>query len=378
MGMLRELTSRAGVSSLFSAGILVVGSVVLATTAIAQSIKDIKVPKSPLELKAQGSFFVGGEKASQTATQLTSSTGLPGNITKNQMYVRYMLPTRGSGVPVILIHGGGLSGKSYETTPDGRMGWDEYFVRKGHDVYVPDQATRARSGFDQAVFNDVRAGLLPPSAQPTLGRTSDESAWTIFRFGPSYGVTFPDTQFPVQAAAEFSKQGIPNLNALLPTPNPMYKELADLAANVGGAVLVGHSGSGPFPFQTALTSPTGVKGMILIESGCTGYTDEQVKALAKIPMLIVFGDHLTTTGPFPFQTLFDGCKTLIGRVIAAGGNAKMLHPPELGIFGNSHMLMLDKNNLQIADLILKWIDRNVKYKVKGGGHDDDDDDHHRH
>ena len=37
----------------------------------------------------------------------------------------------------------------------------------------------------------------------------------------------------------------------------------------------------------------------------------------------------------------------------------MLHPPELGIHGNSHMLMLDKNNLQIADLILKWIDENV-------------------
>jgi hypothetical protein len=38
----------------------------------------------------------------------------------------------------------------------------------------------------------------------------------------------------------------------------------------------------------------------------------------------------------------------------------MLHPPDLGIFGNTHMLMQDENNLQLADLILKWIDQNVE------------------
>ena len=35
----------------------------------------------------------------------------------------------------------------------------------------------------------------------------------------------------------------------------------------------------------------------------------------------------------------------------------MLHPVELGIHGNSHMIMQDKNNLQIADLIIQWIDQ---------------------
>ena len=367
----RELPLR----SVVGACLAVTASLGLATAAMGQDLGDVKTPKSPLVLKAQGSFFIGGEKALETATQLTSSDGLSGHVTNNQLYVRYMLPLRNSGVPVVLIHGGGLSGKSYETTPDGRMGWDEYFVRKGHAVYVPDQASRARAGFNQAVFNDVRAGVLPPTAQPTLGRTSDESAWSIFRWGPSYGVPFSDTQFPVKAAAEFSKQGVPSLNALLPAPDPNYKELSDLAVKVRGAVLVGHSQSGFFPFEAALTNPAGIKGMILIESGCFAYTDEQVKTLATIPMLVVFGDHLSNSGPFPFQTLFDGCNTLISRVNAAGGNAKMLHPPELGIYGNSHMIMLDKNNLQIADLILKWIDKNVKYKH---GHSGDHHDHHDH
>ena len=37
----------------------------------------------------------------------------------------------------------------------------------------------------------------------------------------------------------------------------------------------------------------------------------------------------------------------------------MLAPPDRGIRGNSHMIMQDKNNLQIADLILQWIDDRV-------------------
>jgi len=53
---------------------------------------------------------------------------------------------------------------------------------------------------------------------------------------------------------------------------------------------------------------------------------------------------------------------LIAQINAAGGNAQMIWPPNLGIFGNTHMFMLDKNNLQLADLILEWIDENVGKK----------------
>jgi hypothetical protein len=90
--------------------------------------------------------------------------------------------------------------------------------------------------------------------------------------------------------------------------------------------------------------------------------------LATIPILVVFGDHLNTNipgfGPF-WEGAFADCQAFIARVNAVpGGNAQMLYPPDLGIHGNSHMIMQDKNNLQIADLILKWIDENVgKQKV---------------
>src|SRR5688572_30282797 len=123
----------------------------------AQGLKDLQSPKSPLVLKAQGSFFVGGETVEQNHVEL-GSFGPAGHITVNQMYVRYMIPQRDRKVPVVMIHGMTHTGKAWETTPDGRMGWDEYFVRKGHAVYVPDQISRGRSGFNQAVFNNVQIG----------------------------------------------------------------------------------------------------------------------------------------------------------------------------------------------------------------------------
>jgi hypothetical protein len=43
----------------------------------------------------------------------------------------------------------------------------------------------------------------------------------------------------------------------------------------------------------------------------------------------------------------------------------MLSPTEIGTRGNSHMIMQDKNHLQIADLILKWIDGQVTRQSGG-------------
>ena len=163
------------------------------------------------------------------------------------MYVRYMVPQGGDGnVPVVMVHGATLTGKSWETTPDGRMGWDEYFVRKGHPVYVPDQVGRGRSGFNQALFNNVRAGTAPAGSLPALLRFSDEVVWPNFRFGSKPGAPFADSQFPVTAVDELSKQGVPDVSyGGLPTPNPTFKALSDLAGQLGGAVLMGHSQSGP-------------------------------------------------------------------------------------------------------------------------------------
>ena len=334
---------------------------------MAQGLEDVQTPDAPLVLAAQGSFFVGGETVAQTRVEL-GDLGPEGNITVNQMYVRYMVPQGGEdNVPVVMVHGATLTGKSWETTPDGRMGWDEYFVRKGHPVYVPDQVGRGRSGFNQAVFNNVRAGSVPPADLPRWLRFSDEGVWPNFRIGPKPGQPFPDTQFPAAALDELSKQGVPDVSfGGIPTPNPTLEALADLAGQLNGAVLMGHSQSGSFPLAAALLNPAAMRGLVLVEPGScpANYSDEQMAALAKLPILVVFGDHRDTPTGIPslptWQTRYEACQALIGRLKAAGGHAQMLAPPEQpGLRGGSHMIMQDKNSLQVADLILQWIGERV-------------------
>ncbi len=312
--------------------------------------------KKPLVIASQGSFFVGGE--SKAVNQ--------GEVTINQMYVQYQKPVNGDQhVPVVMVHGCCLSSKTWETTPDGRMGWDEYFVRKNRSVYLADQVSRARSGFDASTFAAVKAGTVPPAQLPNILNATHQTAWSVFRFGPTFNTPFPDGQFPVEAVDELYKQMIPDLNSVLPNPNPTWKSMAALAVQLKGAVLMGHSESGFFPEQAALIDPSGVRGIISIEMPClTTLTPQQLSTLSKIPTLIMFGDHLDDIrgGIANWANSFDTCQKFVQQLKDAGGDAEMMHLPKLGIHGNSHMLMQDKNNLQLADLILNWIDDHVESK----------------
>jgi pimeloyl-ACP methyl ester carboxylesterase len=152
------------------------------------------------------------------------------------------------------------------------------------------------------------------------------------------------------------------MNRGLPSPTPTIKALSDLSAQLKGAVLMGHSQSGSFPLEAALVNPTVTKALVLVEPGtCPAYTDDQVKRLASVPLLIMFGDHRTNPTGLPtlptWQERFERCQALVTRLNAVGGRAEMLDPVVRGIRGNTHMMMQDKNNLQIADLILQWLAR---------------------
>src|SRR3954463_8072090 len=240
--------------------------------------------EKPLVLESQGSFFVGGETKSLAAPAGPRGGFGTGDITINQMYVQYQIPQNGDRhIPVVMVHGCCLSSKTWETTPDGRMGWNEYFVRKERPVYLADQSSRARSGFDPSIFNAVRGGTTPPNQLPNILAASHQTSWTLFRFGPAFGTPFPDEQFPVEAADELYKQMIPDLNSTLPMPNPTLKNMAALAVKLKGAILMGHSESGFFPEQAALMDPSGIKGLISIEMPCAELKPAEIASIAKIP-----------------------------------------------------------------------------------------------
>jgi hypothetical protein len=181
-----------------------------------------------------------------------------GTITVDQMYVRYQVPVGTLGIPIILIHGCCLTGKTWETTPDGRMGWDEYFVRHSHPTYVIDQVWRGRSAADPSAINAVRSGKTAVDQLPTAFSAGHESAWAIFRFGKEYPQTMPGMRYPIAAQAEFWKQMVPDSLNSLPTPNPTVPALSELAQKIGGTVLMSHSQSGIYPFQTAALSRKGI------------------------------------------------------------------------------------------------------------------------
>src|SRR4029077_732313 len=138
--------------------------VIVIALAASAAVGQTKNKPGPLTIKEQGSFFVGGED--KTITQPGFGPNAPpttGEITVNQMYVQYQIPMKGDQhVPVVMVHGCCLSSKTWETTPDGRIGWSEYFVRKDRPVYLADQVSRARSGFDGTFLLDLRQGKLSP------------------------------------------------------------------------------------------------------------------------------------------------------------------------------------------------------------------------
>jgi hypothetical protein len=263
----------------------------------------------------------------------------------------------------VFVHGCCLSSKTWETTPDGRIGWSEYFVRKNRSVYLADQVSRARSGFDPSAFNAVHDGTLANAQMPGILDATHQLAWTVFRFGPKYGQGFADEQFPLDSVEELYKQMIPDLNSTLPPNlNPTLTQMAALGVKLHGAVMIGHSESGFFPEQAALVDPSGIKGIVSIEMPCnTTLTAMQIAILAKIPTLIMFGDHLADVkAPFSWMDAYTGCNTFVEQLKKAGGDAEMMYLPARGIRGNSHMLMQDRNSNQLADLLIAWIDRHVE------------------
>ena len=80
-----------------------------------------------------------------------------------QIYAEFQIPKNQTHrYPIVMVHGAIQTGTNFTGTPDGRMGWAEYFLRAGYAVYVIDQPGRARAGYSadvegEQVFPDLQA-----------------------------------------------------------------------------------------------------------------------------------------------------------------------------------------------------------------------------
>jgi pimeloyl-ACP methyl ester carboxylesterase len=117
-------------------------------------------------------------------------------------------------------------------------------------------------------------------------------------------------------------------------------------------VLLAHSQGGAFGFKVAEQRPDKFKAIVAIESATAGVLANAPK-LKNIPILMMFGDYVDQ---HPRWAAFKKIDTEYANAVkAAGGTVDWIDLPDIGIKGNSHMLMQDKNSAVIADVIQKWL-----------------------
>jgi pimeloyl-ACP methyl ester carboxylesterase len=320
----------------------------IATPALAQS-------KEPIALRDMGSFHVGGRhieiKGQPIKEVVFTPGGVPAKIDPNgvyqveQMYAQFFLVQNRKGkLPLLLWHGGGLTGVTYETKPDGNPGWLNYFLRKGWDTYISDAVERGRAGWTSTFQGDA---MSLPLGDP----------WERFRIGPigswnadkAKRATYAGTQFPTEAYEQFMKQGVPRW---LTTDKQIVAAYVELIDKVCPCVVLVHSQSGTFGFQALEARPDKVKALVAVEP-VRGGDKNKIASIKNTPVLIVYGDNAKDHPRW--SKIRQGGVDYAAALKAGGGTVDVVDLPDAGIKGNSHMIMMDKNSDQVAELIQKWL-----------------------
>lgn len=331
--------------------------------------------QAPLVIQKQGHFSVGG-KTIQREGQYDNSkfvgwdkqveTGQSARV--DHAFVDYQIPARARKYPLVFVHGYGGSGVCWEMTPDGREGFSTLMLRRGYSTYVVDLPGRGRAG--------------RTSATKELKPLADEMFWfDIWRIGvwPKYN---KGVQFPVDSAylSQFFREMTPDLSDHtqdVPSLNALNKRLGD-------NILVTHSAGGVTGWLVAMANPATVKGVVAYEPGAFVFPEDEqpdkidgltggcapipVKRtdflnLTKIPIVLYFGDYIpertsNNLGGENWRVRLQMARKFVACVNKNGGNASLIELPKLGIRGNTHFLMQDLNNKELADLLAQWLDQN--------------------
>lgn len=332
-------------------------------------------------LASRDVFFVGG-----------AYVGGPGKeVMRGAMYVEHLKPPMVTRkLPIVMISGTAQTAVNWMTTPDGRPGWAQYFVDRGFEVYLVDQPARGRSAWHRGIDGELRnfpvstveslftgsAGEWPQAKLhtqwPGTGRKGDRAFDQFYASQVEYVGSAEETQIAMQAAG------------------------AALLDRIGRAILLTHSQSGPFGWLLADARPALVKAIVAVEpqgppiqAGATrrlawGIADialtytpavaqaselqveqqaapdapglqtcwvqkapaRQLVNLKRTPIAVV-GTEASYHAPF------DHCAVRWLR--DAGVTVDFIRLADVGVRGNGHMVMLEKNNLEVAAVIDGWI-----------------------
>jgi pimeloyl-ACP methyl ester carboxylesterase len=340
-------------------------------------------------------FYIGGKYIGQPGKEVMAG----------QMYVEVLRPQRVTQkYPLVLFHGAGQTATNWMGTPDGRSGWTDYFLGQGYTLYLIDQPARGRSPWHPTANGALQ--MRPPSWV--------EQRFTAPEIAHIWHQSRKHTQWPGEGERK-GRQGDPvfdafyatqveGLESAVETQTLVQAAGAALLDKIGPAILVTHSQSGAFGWLLADARPKAVKGIVAIEPNgppfrdavfdedknrAWGLTDIPITYAppAKAPGEIAVVQEPKADGPDlvrcwkqadPPRRLpnLQGIPVLIATAEASYHapydhcTAKFLTQAgvpnthwrleEQGIRGNGHMVMIEKNNLEVAALLQKWIAGHVK------------------
>ena len=343
-------------------------SLVFAGTVAAASAMAAETGKrEPLVIQEQGSFAVGGTVTKNAGTFDPYKPSPAGQTFHgDHAYVSYQIPVNPRKLPLVLWHGAGQFSKTWETTPDGREGFQNIFLRRRFGVYVLDQPRRGRAG----------RSTLPITITPT----PDEQFWFgIFRIGiwPDF---FPGVQFSrdPEASNQYFRSMTPNTGAF--DMEVLSDAVVALFNRIGPGILVTHSQGGGPGWLTAMKSPN-VRAVAAYEPG-SGFVFPdgevppampsaagtlegvavplaQFMQLTKVPIVVYFGDNIpeqptANPGQDNWRVRLAMARLWRDVINRRGGDVTLVHLPDIGIRGNTHFPFSDLNNLAIADQLSKF------------------------
>lgn len=329
-------------------------------------------------LETQGSFAIGGTTVTHEgefsmehflAPQGQKAYG-------DHAYVFYQIPAGSRKYPIIFQHGGAQSKRTWESTPDGRDGFQNIFLRKGYSVYLIDQPRIGEAGLSTETADETN----PYAKNPLY---ADKTLFMLCRLG-IYPKLFPNVQVPdnEEYLNQFQRSWTPYTGRL--DDNLNAKVLAQLFDKVGESILVTHSMGGSIGWRTPFYTKN-VKAIVAFEPGGspfifpenempepipTTYAPVAAQAesvplkdfikLTKMPIILYYGDNIATKqtnviGPDKWRSEMAMAQKFIEAVNRHGGKAQLVHLPDIGIFGNTHFLMSDLNNEEIAELMENWL-----------------------
>lgn len=334
------------------------------------------VKPATLVIRDQGSFAVGGTVISEPGAFDPIKQGAynPNGVSPegqtlhgDHASVFYQIPENARKSPLVFWHGHGQTAKTWETTPDGREGFQNIFLRERYGVYLIDQPRRGRAARS--------------TEATTITATPDEQLWFgIFRLGawPEFYAGVQFSKDP-EALNQFFRQMAPNTGPY--NANVNSAAVSELFNKIGKGILVTHSQSGGPGWRTAIKNDN-IRAIVSFEPGGDflfpeGEAPESIKLagrtvtpptapladfmrLTKIPVIVFYGDNIPqqpsqNPGQEQWRVFLEVAKAWRDVVNRHGGDATLVHLPEIGIRGNTHFLMSDLNNLRIADLMSDWL-----------------------